>query len=353
MPPQYQKLLTMIRNTLYLILGLIIGVQLTSLVSFLKLWRANTVKEGGKASLLKDPVATEEQLAPLLRREVRILCLVLTKPSHHRSKADLIKRTWGSRCNKLLFLSSQSDRKLDVLKVNMSEIRDHLYSKVRTGMSYVHEHYLNEFDWFLKADDDTYVIMENLRLFLYPYDPESPVYFGCRLTALFTQGYMSGGGGYVLSRDALRRLNLFGMNSTTTCKLNGAPEDMEIGRCLQDVGVVAGDSRDFEGHHRFLPVRPLQLFPKLPKGHWSEKFFYFKPNKSDCCSISAITFHYVRDVEFDFFEFFLYYVKVFGLYLPQRALPSRLNFQQTNERLQFWANQKTDNPFHSIVKAGN
>lgn len=120
--------------------------------------------------------------------------------------------------------------------------------------------------------------MENLRLFLYPYDPESSVYFGCRFKAFFSQGYMSGGGGYVLSRDALRRLNLFAMNSTTTCKLNGDSEDMQIGRCLQDVGVVAGDTRDFQGHHRFLPVSPLEMFPEWPPGHWLENYFYFKPN---------------------------------------------------------------------------
>ncbi|EDV39551.2 uncharacterized protein Dana_GF24419 [Drosophila ananassae] len=346
MPLQYQKILTMIRNTLYLIVGLIIGVQLTDFLSFVKFWRANTAKESGKSALLKYPVSTEEHLATWLRREVRILCLVLTMPSRHRSKADLVKRTWGSRCNKLLFLSTQSDKKLEVLKLNMSEGREHLYWKVRTGLGYAHQHYLNEFDWFLKADDDTYVVMENLRLFLYPYDPESSVYFGCRFKAFFSQGYMSGGGGYVLSRDALRRLNLFAMNSTTTCKLNGDSEDMQIGRCLQDVGVVAGDSRDFQGHHRFLPVSPLTMFPEWPPGHWLENYFYFKPNKSDCCSSSAITFHYVQDIEFNFFEFFLYYVKVFGLYFPQRALPSRLSFRQINERLQFWANQKTDNPWH-------
>lgn len=37
------------------------------------------------------------------------------------------------------------------------------------------------------------------------HNPSEPVYFGCRFKPFVKQGYMSGGAGYVLSREALRR----------------------------------------------------------------------------------------------------------------------------------------------------
>lgn len=47
--------------------------------------------------------------------------------------------------------------------------------------------------------------MENLRYMLHGVDPSTPIYFGQRFKPYVKQGYMSGGAGYVLSKEALKR----------------------------------------------------------------------------------------------------------------------------------------------------
>jgi glycoprotein-N-acetylgalactosamine 3-beta-galactosyltransferase len=71
--------------------------------------------------------------------------------------------------------------------------------------SQVHKNYRDEADWFVKADDDTYMVVENLRYMLAPYNTSHPIYFGHRFRPYVKQGYMSGGSGYVLSKEALDR----------------------------------------------------------------------------------------------------------------------------------------------------
>ena len=53
---------------------------------------------------------------------------------------------------------------------------------------------------------------------------------------------MSGGAGYVLSQEALRRFVEAGLNDTSCRQDDDGAEDVEMGKCLQNLNVTSGDS---------------------------------------------------------------------------------------------------------------
>ena len=89
-----------------------------------------------------------------------------------------MKRTWGSHCDKLIFMSEKEDKHLGAIKLEVPEGRQGLWGKTKRGFKYVYEHHYDEYEWFMKADDDTFVIVENLKDLLSNYDTMEPIHFG-------------------------------------------------------------------------------------------------------------------------------------------------------------------------------
>ena len=290
---------------------------------------------------------------PSLKR-ARVLCLILTAPNNLLTRARAINSTWGPRCDGYFFICELSlyHLKYDVLQfakqLPIAPIKNiepgyvHLTQKTTLAFLFAFEHYANEFDWFVKADDDTYILVDQLRDFLSTQNTSAPVTFGynfkviieMRLSSvdcmsiiaflfqLFVpKGYHSGGASYALSRESLRRFSQGHLSGNAFCVRDGGNEDVEIARCLRNLGVSPGRSLDehdrelfhplpFSHHFRGLFPDWLPAIAENPVRKVSDLFdsaflddVIFQGY--DCCGEGSISFHYVP-VEEQYLMDFLY-----------------------------------------------
>ncbi|XP_063610929.1 glycoprotein-N-acetylgalactosamine 3-beta-galactosyltransferase 1-like [Penaeus indicus] len=253
----------------------------------------------------------EQREARALYEEVRVLCWVPVAPRDHNKTAVHVRATWGRRCNKLLFISTKDDASIGAVNVGSQEGLRALWSKIRSALKYLYSHFLNDYEWFLKADDDTYVVLENLRYMLRAYDTNDPVYFGHHYKT--RGGYNSGGAGYVLGREALRRFVEKAFYKKATCGTRRIGEDLQLGRCLRGVGVAITDTRDHRQEGRFFQqhVRDILLNPNI-----HSRIVYYpikKDGKPDsCCSDTVISFHQMSVADLYMLDYLIYKVRVFG-----------------------------------------
>ncbi|XP_046445502.1 glycoprotein-N-acetylgalactosamine 3-beta-galactosyltransferase 1-like isoform X2 [Daphnia pulex] len=289
-------------------------------------------------NLDKEPYDTvRDGLAREMYTKVRILCWIMTTPKNHWRKARHIKNTWGNRCNRLIFISTETDNRLPTVKVPALEGYDTLWGKTREAFRYIYQHHFHEAEWFLKADDDSFVILENLRFYLSNFNTSDPFYFGHKFKAYIKSGYMQGGSGYVLSKEALRRFVEIGLENPVKCNDTEWPEDVQIGICMENLDCKGMDTRDSYGRDRFLPISlETHLTLGIVDDTWLWEMhpsFYPVQKGFDCCSDTAIGFHQLTPNQMYLYYYLIYRVNAYGIQdirteiQSKPQLPPDVNFQ--------------------------
>ena len=104
--------------------------------------------------------------------------------------------------------------------------------KTFRAFRYVYKHYFDDFDWFMRTDDDSYVIMENLRYFLSMQDTNKAVHFGHKFKVIVRSGYFAGGPGVIFSKEALKRFS--SSEGVKLCpEADKGVDDVNIGLCME------------------------------------------------------------------------------------------------------------------------
>lgn len=181
-------------------------------------------------------------------RKLRILCYVPTGPKNFKSRVPALNQTWTKNCDIFLFMTGLDQPDIHSVGLNVTEGWGALTAKTMAAFRYVFKNHFNDADWFIKADDDTFLVVENLKYFLASKDTNSPVFYGHHFGIHVNQGYFGGGAGYVLSKEALRR---FGGVKYNVCREIGGAEDLEMGNCMEKLGVTPGVSLDSYNRSRF------------------------------------------------------------------------------------------------------
>ncbi|XP_070566064.1 glycoprotein-N-acetylgalactosamine 3-beta-galactosyltransferase 1-like [Ptychodera flava] len=245
------------------------------------------------------------------KEPVRILCFIPTTPDNGE-RLTAVRETWGKRVDKMLFLSSETNQNQTIISLNVTEGRHFLWGKVKAAFKYIYKHHINDADWFMKADDDTYVIVENLRKMLERENTTQLMLFGDRVKNPnnLNVTHADGGAGYVISKATLRKLVEVGLKNASLCsQREQGNEDVTMSRCLERLGVPHRDSRDDHGKHRFFRISVEMYFDmSVPK--YKRKIEYYPTVQGkDCCSENLVSMHKISPSKMYMFDYLLYKVR--------------------------------------------
>ena len=165
--------------------------------------------------------------ADALSSKIRILCIVSTTQEHVNSAhVQIVNATWGRKCSKILFVLCPSEFHEGYIDIcAFRYLNSTLIGEVVFTLYHLYKNNLmKDFDWILKVEDTTYVVMENLRYMLSHRTNQRPSYISFSDSAIDTE--------YILNRQGLKRLIENGYEKGL-CAMGGRNQNLIIRDCVK------------------------------------------------------------------------------------------------------------------------
>lgn len=192
-----------------------------------------TSKRVKRPKYLKDELALREPL----------YVGVVTAKSFLNTRAMDINGTWAHKLSKVEYFVAEGQGSHPLSVVGLKGVDDSYppQKKVYRMLQYMHDNYIDKYNWFLRADDDAYMRVPELLNFLSALDPNVALYIGSpglgkpedldRIKLLPHERYCMGGPGVIFSRAMLIQLVPF-LDDCLDNVVVSYNEDLEVGRCI-------------------------------------------------------------------------------------------------------------------------
>ena len=269
--------------------------------------------------------------ADFLKREVPILCLILSKG---RNKAKAARDTWSKHCNEVVFYGAYTDNVIPVIRYSSLESSHSSFCRM---IIQIYHKYYGRFKWLLLAEDSSYVLVENARYFVASLNHTVPYYLGRTVQKYGTPPYNSPESTILISAGAFEELNQQYFTDYDACVAKSLLNNtLSMSRNYEvSLGIIFNnqkdeenstsdfeflsskpmDTRDADSKARFLPFPPEKhLIPGLISifnSFWRSNSFPIAEGDG-CCSDRAISFNGLTPSQMYLTEYLLYHLSVYA-----------------------------------------
>lgn len=176
---------------------------------------------------------------------------IMTAEKFLHSRASVVYNTWGKTVSgKLVFFagnkSGEARHSLPVVSLIGVDDSYPPQRKSLMMLKYMYDNYIDDYEWFMRCDDDVYIRTDKLEELLRGFDSSEELFIGQagqgtqsergQLGLGSKDNFCMGGPGMIMSKSVLKKL---GPHLEYCLKnLVSSHEDVEVGRCVRrHVGV--------------------------------------------------------------------------------------------------------------------